>query len=164
MSATHPPESPDPNRFQDPARIRRILATTRTIAIVGLSTDPTKESSEVARYLKSAGYVIVPVNPKADSILGERSYPSLESIPFPIDMVDVFRRLPDCLQVAHEAAAIKAKSLWLQLELNHPEAARVAEAAGLSVVMDRCTKIEHQRYFAGTTPVTRTDQRLNLTD
>jgi predicted CoA-binding protein len=132
--------------YQDPRVIQRLLRETRTIAIVGLSTDPQKASWFVASYLKKEGYRIIPVNPKARDILGERAYPDLASIPGPVDMVDVFRPAAECLEVARQAVAIRAKSLWLQLRLVNIEAAELAARAGLSVVMDRCVKMEHGRY------------------
>jgi predicted CoA-binding protein len=133
-------------RFQDPLAIQRILREARTIAIVGLSTDPQRASWFVASYLKKEGYRIIPVNPKADRIVGEKAYPDLGSIPEPVDLVDVFRPAAECLTVAEQAAAIGAKALWLQLRLINLEAAALAEGRGLSVVLDRCVKMEHGRY------------------
>ena len=135
--------------YQDPLVIQRLLRETRTIAIVGLSTDPQRASWFVASYLKKLGYRIIPVNPKAGSILGEKAYPDLASIPVPVDMVDVFRPSDECLAVARQAVAIKAKSLWLQLRLINLEAAELARRAGLAVVLDRCVKMEHGRYSGG---------------
>jgi predicted CoA-binding protein len=132
--------------YQDPVLIQRLLRETHTIAIVGLSTDPQRASWFVANYLKRAGYRIIPVNPKADDILGEKAYPDLASIPEPVDMVDVFRPAAECLSVARQAVAIGAKALWLQLRLVNIEAAESAARAGLAVVVDRCVKIEHGRY------------------
>ncbi len=135
--------------YQDPLVIQRLLRDTRTIAIVGLSTDPQRASWFVASYLKKEGYTIIPVNPKADRILGEKAYPDLASIPVPVDMVEVFRPAAECLEVARQAVAIKAKALWLQLRLVNIEAAELAARAGLDVVVDRCVKMEHGRYFGG---------------
>ena len=135
--------------YQDPLVIRRLLRETRTIAIVGLSTDPQRASWFVASYLKKAGYRVIPVNPKADEILGEKCYPDLASIPVPVDLVDVFRPSAECLDVARQAVASRAKALWLQLKLVNVEAAEVASAAGLAVVLDRCVKMEHGRYSGG---------------
>src|SRR5271165_6638898 len=112
--------------YQDPLVIQRILRETRTIAVVGLSTDPQRASWFVASYLKKGGYRIIPVNPKADALLGEKAYPDLMSIPEPVDMVDVFRPAGECLAVAKQAVAIGAKSLWLQLKLINLEAAEWA--------------------------------------
>lgn len=133
-------------RYQNTNVIRRILAEARTIAVVGLSTNPQKASQFVATYLRYAGYRIIPVNPGADEILGERCYPDLLSIPEPVDLVDVFRPAPDCPDIARQAVEIGATSLWLQLRIISPEAAEIAEAGGLDVVMDRCIKMEHGRY------------------
>jgi predicted CoA-binding protein len=139
--------SPEQQRlYQDPLVIQRILRETRTIAIVGLSTDPQRASWFVASYLQKEGYRIIPVNPKADRIVGEKAYPDLRSIPGPVDLVDVFRPAAECLGVAEEAVAIGAKALWLQLRLINVEAAECAARAGLAVVMDRCIKMEHGRY------------------
>jgi len=135
--------------YQDPLVIQRLLRDTRTIAIVGLSTDPQRASWFVASYLKKAGYRIIPVNPKATEILGEKAYPNLASIPGPVDLVDVFRPAAEATGIARDAVAIKAKSLWLQLKLVNLEAAELATRAGLTVVLDRCVKMEHGRYFGG---------------
>ncbi len=132
--------------YQDPLVIQRILRDTRTIAIVGLSTDPQRASSFVASYLMKEGYRIIPVNPKADRILGERAYPDLASIPEPVDLVDVFRPAAECLSVAEQAVSIKARALWLQLRLVNLVAAEFASRGGLDVVLDRCVKMEHGRY------------------
>jgi predicted CoA-binding protein len=127
--------------------IQRLLRDTRTIAIVGLSSDPQRASWFVGSYLKKEGYRIIPVNPKADQILGEKAYPDLASIPGPVDMVDVFRPAAECLEIARQAVAIKAKALWLQLKLVNIEAAEYAARNGVAVVIDRCVKMEHGRYF-----------------
>ena len=123
--------------------LRALLEDTRTIAIVGLSPRPERASNEVARYLRAAGYTIIPVNPKCTEVLGEKCYPSLREVPGPIDMVDVFRRSEEVMAVAEDAIAVGARSLWLQLGVIAPEATALATAAGLKVVVDRCTKIEH---------------------
>lgn len=133
-------------QYQNPATIRQILNSTRTIAIVGLSPRPERPSYYVGTYLKSEGYTIIPVNPRATEILGEKAYPDLASVPVPIDLVNVFRQPEDCVEVAEQAVAVGAKALWLQLRVVNFEAARLAEAAGLQVIMDRCIKIEHGRY------------------
>lgn len=132
--------------YQDPRVIQRLLRECRTVAIVGLSTDPQRASWFVASYLKREGYRIIPVNPKADLILGEKAYPDLASIPDPVDLVDVFRPAAECLAVSRQAVAIKAKALWLQLRLVNIEAAEYAARHGLDVVIDRCVKMEHGRY------------------
>jgi hypothetical protein len=133
-------------RYQNPDLIRRILGQSRTIAMIGLSTNRQKASQFVATYLQYQGYQIVPVNPHADEILGQKSYPDLKSIPFPIDIVNVFRPAHACPGIAREAIEIGAKTLWLQLRIVSIEAAEIAEAGGLNVVMDRCIKMEHGRY------------------
>ena len=132
--------------YQDPLVIQRLLASARTIAVVGLSTDPQRASYFVASYLKKEGYRIIPVNPKADAILGEKAYAHLSQIPESVDIVDVFRPASECLAVAEQAVAIGAKALWLQLKLVNIEAAALAARAGLDVVVDRCIKMEHGRY------------------
>lgn len=127
--------------------LRRILTECRTIAVVGLSAKENRPSHGVARYLQQHGYRIVPVNPRFESVLGERCYARLADIPHPVDMVDVFRRAEEVLPVAQEAVAIGARCLWQQLGIANVEADRVARAAGLDAVMDRCIKIEHARLF-----------------
>ncbi|PIW09799.1 MAG: CoA-binding protein [Comamonadaceae bacterium CG17_big_fil_post_rev_8_21_14_2_50_60_13] len=127
----------------DTDTLRRVLRNSHTIAVVGLSAEPDRPSYRVAKYLQAHGYRIVPVNPKHPEILGEKSYPDLASIPFAVDMVDVFRKAQDCVSVAQQAVAIGAKVLWLQLGVVNDEAQQVAQAAGLTVVMDRCVKIDH---------------------
>ncbi len=131
------------------AQLRRILKDHRTIAVVGLSADWYRPSYFAAKYMQEHGYRIIPVNPKYDEILGEKCWPDLESIPEKVDIVDVFRKPQDCVGVAQDAVAIGAKVLWLQLGVVNDEAARIAEAGGLEVVMDRCVKIEHARLFGG---------------
>jgi predicted CoA-binding protein len=127
------------------AELRRIIATSRRIAVVGISDRPSRPSHMVARYLKDHGFCIVPVNPKLTEVLGEKCYPDLASIPEPVDMVDVFRQAADCPPVAVAAVAVGARVLWLQLGIVSEEARRIAAAGGLTVVMDRCLEIEHQR-------------------
>jgi uncharacterized protein len=132
--------------YQDPLVIQRLLRESRTIAIVGLSSDPQRASWFVGSYLKKEGYRVIPVNPKADKILGEKAYPDLASIPEPVDIVDVFRPAAECLAIAREAVAIRAKALWLQLRLVNLEVAELAAKSGLAIVIDRCVKMEHGRY------------------
>jgi uncharacterized protein len=134
------------HKYQDPGMIRSILSVSRTIAIVGLSPKSERPSHFVGSYLNSEGYRVIPVNPLATEIFGEKAYPDLLSIPFPVDVVNVFRRPEDCVEIAQQAVAIGAKTLWLQLRIVNFEAARIAEDAGLNVIMDRCMKIEHGRY------------------
>ena len=133
--------------YQDPQVILRMLRAARTVAIVGLSKDPLRPSNFIGFYLKRHGYKIVPVNPREQEILGEKSYPSLKDIPFPVDIVNVFRR-PDAVpDIAREAVAIGAKALWLQFGVISPEGARIATDGGLVVIMDRCMKVEHARHL-----------------
>ena len=136
-----------PIRYQDPQVIKAMLRSARTVAIVGLSKDPLRPSNFIGFYLKRHGYTIVPVNPRESEILGERSYPTLTAIPFPVDVVDVFRR-PDAVpDIARDAVSIGAKALWLQFGVISPDGAKIAEDAGLDVVMDRCMKVEHARHL-----------------
>ncbi|MCX6444119.1 MAG: CoA-binding protein [Actinobacteria bacterium] len=124
--------------------IRKLLLTTRTIAIVGVSGNSDKASNHVARYLQGkTQYELFFVNPAADEILGQKVYKSLSEIEKEIDLVDVFRKPDDCLAVLDEAIAINAKAIWLQLGISVPEVAAQGEAAGLTVVMDRCIKVDH---------------------
>jgi predicted CoA-binding protein len=138
---------PDMERYQDERVIREILHNARTVAVVGLSPDPLRPSNFVGFYLKRHGYQVVPVNPKETEILGEKSYPSLSAIPFPIDVVDVFRRPEAVPGIAREAVQIGAKALWLQFGVISQEGADIAEQGGLQVVMDRCVKVEHARHM-----------------
>lgn len=129
--------------------LRRILRDCRTVAVVGLSAEWHRPSFFAAKYMQQHGFRIVPVNPRYPEILGERCYPRLEDIPFPVDMVDVFRREADVPPIAASAVAIGAKCLWQQLGVRSLEADRIAREAGLDSVMDRCVKIEHARLFGG---------------
>jgi len=125
------------------AAIRTILKNTTTIAVVGLSPKPGRPSNQVAQYLKDAGYTIIPVNPGQDNLLGLPCYPNLQAIPGPVDMVDIFRRAEFVLPIVEEAIAIKAKVVWMQSGIVNEAAARLAEEAGLVVIMDRCTMVDH---------------------
>ena len=129
--------------------LRRILATNRVIAVVGLSADWYRPSYFAAKYMQEHGYRVIPVNPKYQEILGEKCYPSLVDIPEPVDIVDVFRRSADVPPIARDAVAIGAKVLWQQLGVVNEEAARYAREHGLDSVVDRCVKIEHARLFGG---------------
>jgi len=131
----------------DDAGIARILDTHRVIAMVGLSAREDRPSNSVARYLMARGFTVIPVNPAAAEILGQRCYASLHDIPVKINMVDVFRKAADVPPIADAAIAIGAQSLWLQLGIINAAAAAKAAAAGLDVVMDRCPKIEYARLF-----------------
>lgn len=133
------------------SELRRILTRDRTIAIVGLSASWHRPSFFAAKYLQSKGYRIVPVNPRYvdEPILGEQVFATLEDIPVPVDMVDVFRKPADVLPIASSAVAIGARTLWQQLGVNNAQAEALVLKAGLDSVMDRCTKIEHARLFGG---------------
>ena len=128
------------------ATIEEILNRSKVIAVVGLSDRLDRPSYGVARYLQSQGYRIIPVNPLLkQAVLGEQPYPDLEAVPERIDLVDIFRRPADVPPVVESAIAAGASAVWMQLGIIHQEAAKRAEAAGLDVVMDRCTAIEHRR-------------------
>jgi predicted CoA-binding protein len=129
--------------------LRRILATHKVIAIVGLSADWFRPSYFAAKYMIEHGYTVIPVNPRYAEILGQKCYKSLREIPGKVDIVDVFRKTADVGPIADDAIGIGAKVLWQQLGVTNLEAARKAEAAGLETVMDRCVKIEHARLFGG---------------
>ena len=133
----------------DIATLSRILRECRTLAVVGLSAQWHRPSHFAAKYMLEHGYRVIPVNPRYEEVLGQRCYPSLEAIPHPVDLVDVFRAEADLPPIARSAVAIGARCLWQQIGvLNHAAADR-ARAAGLDVVMDRCVKIEHGRLFGG---------------
>jgi len=144
MSAKRPGEIVD-----DIAGLRRLLAQHRTIAVVGLSQHWYRPSYFAAKYMLDHGYTVIPVNPGYAEVLGQKAYPSLDAIPGPVDVVDVFRKPPELPGIAKEAVAKGAKVLWMQLGLRNDEAARLATGAGLDVVMDRCVKIEHARILGG---------------
>ncbi len=128
--------------------IERLLTTSKTIAIVGLSDKPYRDSHEVATYLQRMGYRIIPVNPNAASVLGLKSHPTLEDFEEQIDIVDIFRRPEHVPAIVEAAIAIKAKAVWMQLGVMHQAAAMRASSAGLNVVMDRCILVEHRRLAA----------------
>ena len=134
-------------------QIRRILHEVRTIAVVGLSAEWHRPSFFAAKYMQDHGYRIVPVNPRyataSTDVLGEHCYAALTDIPFPVDMVDVFRRTEDVLPIAQQAIQIGAKCLWQQIGVMNLEADALARNAGMDSVMDRCVKIEHGRFFGG---------------
>jgi hypothetical protein len=133
-------------RYQDPLTIQRVLHRARTIAVVGLSANELRASNFVGYYLKRHGFQVIPVNPRETEILGEMSYPSLMEVPVPVDIVNVFRT-PDALPaIAREALTVRAGVLWCQFGVINEEAARIAEDGGITVIMDRCLKVEHARY------------------
>lgn len=129
--------SPDP--------IAEVLRSAKTIAVVGLSSNPFRPSHGVAVYLQSVGYTIIPVNPNETEVLGMKAFARLEDIPEPVDIVDVFRRSEDVAPVTDSAIAIGAKVLWLQQGIMHSAAAEKARAAGLTVVEDACLHVEHKK-------------------
>jgi hypothetical protein len=149
MTERTAPSSPvafDVTRYQDPSTIQRVIHNAKTIAIVGLSNNELRASYFVGYYLKRHGYRVIPVNPRESEILGEKSFKSLLDVPGPVDIVNVFRA-PDALPaIAADAVTIHAGNLWCQFSVINEEGARLAEAGGLSVVMDRCLKVEHARY------------------
>ncbi len=125
--------------------IKRLLEQAKTVAVVGYSNKPNRPSRDVAEALKQAGYTVYPVNPTLQSTDEERIYAGLADIPAPIDVVDIFRRPEDVPEVVEAAIAVGAKAIWMQLGIVNEAAARRAEEAGLTVVMDRCMKIERRR-------------------
>ena len=136
-------------RFENPPDevIREILAFPRTVAVVGCSSNPARDSHDIARLMQHRGHRVIPVNPTESVVLGERCWPSLRDVPEPVDVVDVFRRPEFVAEVARDAVAIGARVLWLQLGVIDERAALEARRAGLTVVMDRCPKIEYRRLF-----------------
>jgi len=133
-------------------KITSILKSANTVASVGLSSNPQKESYGVALYLKEQGYKVIPVNPTATEIMGEKVYPSLSEIPEKVDVVQVFRKPEDVPPVVDEAVKIGAKVVWMQEGIVNYEAARKAEEAGLQVVMDACMRASHRRLNIGPKP------------
>ncbi len=133
----------------DIANLRRILTEYKRIAIIGLSADISRPSYFAGKYLRDHDFKVIPVNPKYDEILGLKCYPDLQSIPGPVDIVDLFQRAERVPKFVDDAIKIKAKLVWMQLGIEHKEAAQKARNAGLEVVMDRCIKIEYARLFGG---------------
>jgi predicted CoA-binding protein len=133
-------------RYQDSLTIQRVLHNASTIAIVGLSANELRASNFVGYYLKRHGYRVIPVNPNEPEILGQATYESLLDVPVPVDIVDVFRVPEELPAIAREAVAINAGALWGQFGVVNEEAARIAEQGGVTVIMDRCLKVEHARY------------------
>jgi uncharacterized protein len=127
------------------ANIPEILKSSRTIAVVGLSSNPMRPSNGVAAYLQRVGYRVIPINPNESEVLGEKCYARLEDVPEKIDLVDIFRR-PECVpEIVESAIRVGAKTVWMQEGVVNQEAAERARAAGLDVVMDRCTLKEHRK-------------------
>ena len=133
----------------DIAGLRRILATCRSLAVVGLSAQWYRPSFFAAKYMQDHGYRIIPVNPRYHEVLGQRCYASLRDIPEPVDLVDCFRKADEIPAIAEDAIAIGAKVLWMQLGIENADATKRASDAGLDVVMNRCVKIEHARILGG---------------
>jgi uncharacterized protein len=133
----------------DSEKVRRILRSARTIAVVGLSAQWHRPSFFAAKYLQEHGYRVIPVNPMYDAILGEKCYKSVREIPERVDVVDCFRKSAEIPALAEDAIAIGAKVLWMQLGVENDAARQRAESAGLEVVENRCMKIEHGRFFGG---------------
>ena len=131
--------------INSPETIRRILDECRTIAVVGLSSDPSRPSNGVSGYMKRQGYKVIPVNPNETSVFGEKAYPDLFAVPEKIDLVDVFRRPDEAGKSVDEAIAVGAKAVWMQEGVTDSAAAQRAVEAGLMVVMDRCWLKEHIR-------------------
>ena len=131
--------------------IKCILDKAKTVAIVGISTKEDSASLKVAKYLQEHGFRVIGVNPKVEEVLGEKCYPDLKSIPEHVDVVDIFRKPDAIAAIVEEAVEIGAGTVWMQLGLEHEEAAQMARHAGLSVVMNRCMKIEHTRCFPDST-------------
>jgi predicted CoA-binding protein len=135
--------------FQNPsdATIQAVLATPKTVAVVGCSPSPERDSHRIARLLQARGHRVIPVNPGHREILGETCYASLRDIPEQVEMVDIFRRSEQVAPIVDEAIAVGAKIVWMQLGVIDEQAAAKAQNAGLTVVMDRCPAIEYRRLF-----------------
>lgn len=132
--------------YHDGATITHLLDTVKTIAVVGLSSDPSRAGYYVPAYLQKHGYRIIPVNPTLQQALGEKAYPDLASIPHPVDLVQIFRRSEAVTPFVKDAVKIGAKAVWMQLGIINEEAARLAREGGLDVVMDACMMVEHRQH------------------
>lgn len=148
---TIPAETPGDSLWRTPARsslgVTEILKTSRTIAVVGLSSRRFRPSYGVAEYLKSVGYRIIPVNPQETEVLGEKAYARLEDIPEPVDIVDIFRRSEFVPAIVESAIRVGARAVWMQEGVSHADAAELARRAGLFVIMDACILKEHIKRF-----------------
>jgi uncharacterized protein len=135
-------------------KIKEILSKYKTIAMVGVSKDPTKASTIVMKYMQKYGYKVIPVNPsaKGEKILGEEVFAKLEDIKIPIDIVDVFRPSAEALKYAEKTIKIEAKVLWLQLGIKNLEAKKMLEAKNIEYIENRCTKMEYQKLFLNKNP------------
>jgi predicted CoA-binding protein len=136
----------DLDRYQNSREIQRVLNSAKTIAIVGLSNNELRASYFVGYYLKRHGYRVIPVNPRTTEILGQASYPSLLDVPEPVDIVNVFRAPDALVEIAQQTVEIGAGALWCQFGVINPTGAKTAEDGGVTVIMDRCIKVEHARY------------------
>ncbi len=134
--------------------IRQLLQQVRTIAVVGLSNKTHRDSYRVAQYMQEHGYRIIPVNPRIETILGEKSYPDLLSIPEPVDIINVFRRSELVPPVVRDALHLNPQAIWLQLGIINEEAADIANNAGVAIIMDKCIKVEHDRLLGSSGIVT----------
>jgi predicted CoA-binding protein len=146
-AASATPAGLDLAAYQDPTEIQRVLHRSRTIAVVGLSKNELRASNFVGYYLHRHGYRVIPVNPRETEILGETCYPSLTDVPEPVDVVNVFRAPEALPAIVEETVAIGATALWCQFGVINLDAARTAAEAGVTVIMDRCIKVEHARYI-----------------
>ncbi len=133
-------------KYQNTKVIQELLKSAKTIAVVGLSTEKTKASNMAASYLQDEGYRVIPVNPRVEEVLGEKSYPDVKSIPFPVDIVDIYRPASEVSQIVDDAIANGAGAVWMQLRIVDLESADRAVAAGLTAIVDKCVKMEHGRY------------------
>jgi hypothetical protein len=131
--------------IEDDAAIREILKRSKTIAVVGASPKPGRDSGTIADYLARKGYTVIPVNPAYAEIFGKKCFPDLTSIGAPVDIVDIFRRPDEVMPIVDEAIRIRAGTIWMQLDVVNEDAARRAEEAGLNVIMDRCIAVEYRR-------------------
>ena len=137
----------DLSRYQDPLTIQRVLLSAKTIAVVGLSSNPLRPSHGVTAYMQSHGYRIIPVNPRIEESLGEKAYATLSDVPEKIDIVDIFRRSEFVEVIVDEAIRLKVSAIWMQEDVIHEKAAEKARQAGIFVVMDRCILKEHRMRF-----------------
>ncbi|MEW6771006.1 MAG: CoA-binding protein [Bacillota bacterium] len=140
---------PEVGRNPSDAVLKELLEASKTVAVVGLSPKPDRDSHQVALYLKRQGYRVVPVYPREDFILGERVFRTLGEIPFRVDIVDVFRRSEETLPVVEEAVRLRPRAVWLQLGVVNEAAVLLCEAAGVTLIMDRCIMVEHRRLCGG---------------
>jgi len=127
------------------AEIKKILETSKTIAVVGCSSNPEKTANQIPRYMKEHGYKVIPVNPNSENILNEKTYKSISEVKEKVDIVDIFRPSVECLEIVKEAIKIKPKVIWMQLGIINEEAKKLAEQHGIKVVMDKCLMVEHKK-------------------